>query len=444
MRKLLTALIAGLTTCSLLAGCTNPGSQNTNETPTELSGEITFWHSFTQGPRLETIQQAADSFTAKHPDVSIKIETFSWSDFYTKWTTGLASGNVPDLSTALPSHVVEMIESEAIIPLDDLIDSVGRDRFQEAPLKEMTLDEATYAVPLYSHAQVMWYRKDLLAKYDLTVPTTWEEFAAAANTITAGEKGEAYGVSVPMGTNDMMATRFLNFYTRSAGSSLLTSDHKPNLTSPEAIEGTTYWTDLYRSASPKDSLNYNVLDQATLFYQGKTAFDFNSGFHISGVKENRPDLLEQIDAAPIPSVSGTPKAGYETSNIPLVVWKNSKHPEIAKAFIEHLYQDEQYIPFLLSVPVGMLPALKDVAENKTYLADPTVQEFQEELKVISEAVGVGSAIGMESGPNPEAGLLTSQHVVEEMFQDIIVNSTAVPAAAESANSKLAKLFESLG
>ncbi len=33
---------------------------------------------------------------------------------------------------------------------------------------------------------------------------------------------------------------------------------------------------MHKESSPKDSLNFNVLQQATLFYQGKTAFDFNS------------------------------------------------------------------------------------------------------------------------------------------------------------------------
>ena len=37
------------------------------ETADELEGEITFWHSFTQGPRLERIQAAADSFMENTP-----------------------------------------------------------------------------------------------------------------------------------------------------------------------------------------------------------------------------------------------------------------------------------------------------------------------------------------------------------------------------------------
>ena len=36
-----------------------------------------------------------------------------------------------------------------------------------------------------------------------------------------------------------------------------------------------------------------------------------------------------------------------------------------------------------------------------------------------------TSIGMEYGPRAEAGLLTSQRVIEEMFQDIVMNGTAV-------------------
>lgn len=410
----------------------------------DLQGEIVFWHSFTQGPRLETLQKIADDFMAIHPGVKITMETFSWGDFYTKWTTGFSSGNLPDMSSALPNHVVEMIEYDAIVPLDDMIDRIGRDRFFEAPLKEMTKDGVCYAVSLYSHAQVLWYRKDLLEKYNLEVPTTWAELKKAADTITKGENGAVYGCSVPMGVGDIMGARYLNFYVRSAGETLLKEDGTANLTSPAVIDGINYWLEMYRDNSPAESINYAVLDQATLFYQGKTALDFNNGFHIDGVRQNRPDLLPYIDCAPMPTIEkGAPQMGYETSNIPMVVWKNSKHPEICKAFIEFLYQPENYIPFLESVPVGMLPALKDIAEDERYLSNPIVQQFQHAMEVISAAVNTGTAIGMENGPAPESGLLTSQYVIENMFQDIIINNTPVEQAAKNAEDTLNEMFETL-
>ena len=304
----------------------------------------------------------------------------------------------------MPNHVVEMIEYDAIVPLDDMIDRIGRDRFYEAPLKEMTKDGVCYAVPLYSHAQVLWYRKDLLEKYNLEVPTTWAELKEAADTITKGENGAVYGCSVPMGVGDVMAARFLNFYVRSAGETLLKEDGTANLTSPAVIDGINYWLEMYRDNSPVESINYVVLDQATLYYQGKTAFDFNCGFQIAGVQENRPDLLPYIDCAPLPTIEkGAPQIGYETSNTPMVVWKNSKHPEICEAFIEFLYQPENYIPFLESVPVRYAPALKDISEDERFCPIPS-QQFQHAMEASSlPRCGYRYGNRYENGPVPEAG-----------------------------------------
>ena len=420
---------------------TKSNTSSQTEEVKELDREITFRHSFAQGPRLEVIQKAADNFMKENPKVKINIETFSLGDFYTKWTTGLASGNVPDMSTALQSHVVEMMDSEAIVPLDDLIDGIGRDKFAKTALLEGEKDGVCYSIPLYSHAQVMWYRKDLLEAANLEVPKIWDEFTTAAKVLT---KDGVYGCSFPCGSNDFMATRFLNFYVRSAGGSLLTDDLKANLTSDEAIEGINFWLDIYKNCSPQDSVNYAVLDQANLYYQGKTAFDFNSGFQISGIKTNSPDLVDQISCAPLPKIKADdPDYGAETSNIPMVVWAKSEHPEICKAFMKTLYDTDTYTEFLAATPVGMLPAITGISDSEAYKSNETIQKFANEEAVIANAVQMGTAIGFEHGPSVQAGLLTSQGVIEGMFQDIITNGTDVKTTAKNAEDKLNEIFDSV-
>lgn len=440
MKKKLVMLLAGvMAAATVLSGCGESGSKadggNNNG---ELSGEITFWHSFTQGPRLEFIQAAADDFMEENPDVKINIETFSWADFYTKWTTGLASGNVPDMSTAQPGQVVEMMDADAIISLDDLIDEIGRDRFSEKALSEGEQDGVCYSIPLYSHAQVMWYRKDLLKAAGLEVPVTWEEFAEAAKALT---KDGVYGCSFPCGSGDLLATRFLNYYVISAGESLLTDDLQANITSDAAIEGIKFWADIYKNCSPKDSVNYLTLDQANLYYQGKTAFDFNSGFQISGVQTNSPDLVEQIDCAPLPKIhADDPDYGAETDSIPMVVWQHSKHPEICKAFMKELYEPEAYTEFLMTNPVGMLPSITGISDTEAYQANEIVQQFSHAEEVITKTMELGTAIGFEHGPSVQAGLLTSQSVIENMFQSILVDGEEVEKAAQKAEDELNELF----
>lgn len=463
MKKLMCLALSVILCLSVFAGCGSPKAEEpkapaATETaaqkqdapaqaaPTELEGEITFWHSFTQGPRMEKIQAAADAFMAEHPKVKITIETFSWADFYTKWTTGLASGNVPDISSTVASQLVEMIDAEAVRPVDHLIDEIGRDRFMENALREMTAEDGScYGVPLYLNTEAMWYRKDLLEKYNLEIPSTWEEMYEAAKIITEGENGEAYGAAMPMGTNDILATRWLHLYVRSAGETLITKDGKANLTSQTAIDGINYWVKVFKDCSPADAMNYNTLDEATLYYQGKLCFDFNTGFHISGVAANRPDLMEYVDCAPIPRVNaGDPEVGCETNTTPLVIWQNSKHPEICEEFIKFFYDEDRYVDFLLSVPVGMMSGLKGVTDSAIYQANETVQNFQHADKVLNQMLEGSTSIGMEYGPRAEAGLLTSQRVIEKMFQDIIINGTPVEKAAQAAEDQLNELFETVG
>lgn len=96
---------------------------------------------------------------------------------------------------------------------------------------------------------------------------------------------------------------------------------------------------MHKGTSPKDSVNYNVLQQATLYYQGKTAFDFNSGFQIGGVKANSPQLLEFINAYLVPKINendSTP--ALEKAKITMVIWKNLKHADVSKALMKTLHE----------------------------------------------------------------------------------------------------------
>lgn len=80
MKKIRNILLAVMVAaCALIvAACSSGNEKKESQATGELSGEIVMWHSFTQGPRLESIQKSADDFMKAHPKVKIKIETL-WS-----------------------------------------------------------------------------------------------------------------------------------------------------------------------------------------------------------------------------------------------------------------------------------------------------------------------------------------------------------------------------
>ena len=155
-------------------------------------------------------------------------------------------------------------------------------------------------------------------------------------------------------------------------------------------------------------------------------------------------MIDQISCAPLPKIKvDDPDYGAETSNIPMVVWANSKHPEICKAFMKTLYDTDTYTEFLAATPVGMLPAITGISDTEKYKSNETIQKFASEEKIIEDAVQRGTAIGFEHGPSVQAGLLTSQGIIEGMFQDIITNGTDVKTAAKAAEDKLNEIFASV-
>ncbi len=125
-----------------------------------------------------------------------------------------------------------------------------------------------------------------------------------------------------------------------------------------------------------------------------------------------------------------------------MIWENSEHPEICEAFVDWLLQEENYIPFLEAVPVGMLPAVEGISDTEDYKSNETVQFYSNAVDVISKAVELGNAIGVDDhGASVQASYLTSQGIIEAMFQDIITNGTDVNTAAKAAEDQLNEIFD---
>ena len=66
--------------------------------------------------------------------------------------------------------------------------------------------------------------------------------------------------------------------------------------------------------------------------------------------------------------------------------KIQNNPEVAKAFLESLYNEEDYVKFLDSTPVGMLPTIKGISDSAAYKENETRKKFKHAEEVITEAI----------------------------------------------------------
>ena len=74
-----------------------------------------------------------------------------------------------------------------LVGIDDMMaeDGIGMDRYPAAFAKSAQFEGRTIGFPLRAHAQLMFYRKDVLAEVGMDPPRTWDDVVAVADAIRA-------------------------------------------------------------------------------------------------------------------------------------------------------------------------------------------------------------------------------------------------------------------
>jgi multiple sugar transport system substrate-binding protein len=67
----------------------------------------------------------------------------------------------------------------------------GKDKFIPSTIKALTINGKLYGVPYNTNVRVLLYRKDILQKYNLQPPKSWEDMLDDAAMISAKEQGVA-------------------------------------------------------------------------------------------------------------------------------------------------------------------------------------------------------------------------------------------------------------
>ena len=116
------------------------------------------------------------------------------------------------------------------------------------------------AMPWFTDAGLMYYRKDLLEKYKLTAPTTWEEMAAAAKTIQEGErKGGAadfQGFVFQGKAYEGLTCNGVEWLYSFGGGNIVDDTGKVTVNNPQAVAALTAAKSWIGTIAPTGVLNY--------------------------------------------------------------------------------------------------------------------------------------------------------------------------------------------
>jgi N,N'-diacetylchitobiose transport system substrate-binding protein len=142
--------------------------------------EIRLWLNGADTPQ-ELRDYLVETFEAQNEGAKLVIEEQDWSGLVPRLQTALASEEqTPDLVEIGNTQSPTFTYAGAFSDITDMVADLGGDQLLQGFLEAGTVDGDVYAVPYYSGARAVFYRKDLFQQAGVEVPKTLEEFGQAA------------------------------------------------------------------------------------------------------------------------------------------------------------------------------------------------------------------------------------------------------------------------
>jgi multiple sugar transport system substrate-binding protein len=335
MRKARVTLASGLALAALLAGCTR-GNAATGGTVASLSGigPITFatgkvdtvsylpgllreWNRAHPGQRVTLIQLPDDSddqlaqLAANLQNRSTRYDVMSLDVI---WTAEFAANG----------WIVPL--NPRLLPLaEDLEPVVNTARYQGR----------LYAVPFTSNAELLYYRKDVLAQAGQQPPRTWAQLAHLAETVAP--RYDLGGYAGQFGSYEGLTVNFAEA-VQSAGGSILSPDgSRVTLNSPQARAALGFLAGGFRAGwIPQAALSYDEEASRRAFEQGRLLFLCNWPYvyGLASIPGPGNVVAGKFGVMALPGLRGPGSSTLGGANLAISAY--SRHQRTALAFIKFL------------------------------------------------------------------------------------------------------------
>jgi multiple sugar transport system substrate-binding protein len=168
------------------------------------------------------------------------------------------------------------------------------------------IDGKIAAMPAFADAMFMYYRRDLLDKYKIAEPKTWDELTAAAKKIQQAEKDpNLQGLSIQGAPIEGAVCTFLLPYW-SQGKEFNDARGRMTLDKPAAVKGLAQWLGMVdQGVIKKNVAEVKTPDTVNEFKAGQVVFAINWGFAWDRFKTDKDSKVAgKVGVMPLPAVAG--------------------------------------------------------------------------------------------------------------------------------------------
>jgi multiple sugar transport system substrate-binding protein len=355
------AVLAAFIFLPLLTGCTA-------EQEGTGTGDVTtlvFKHGKIAGDAA-AFRRLLDRFESENPGVMVRDETLPAStDEQHQYYVINLEGRSTDFDV-LSMDVIWVPEFARAGWLGDLSDLFGpgeENAFFPGPMQAVTMSGRNYAMPWYIDAGVLYYRTDLLQKYDFSVPLTWAELVTTAQEITRKEPN-LYGFIWQGKQYEGLVCNALEYIWSNGGD--VFEDGRPALSSARNAEALRFMRDLITKYRITPELVTTAVEEPTrhLFGSGKALFMRNWPYAWNIFEKKGSAVRGKVGVAPLPSFPGNQTAST-LGGWQLGVNRFTKHPETAKKLVRFLASPASQKSLALSV--GYKPTRKALYKDPDLL-----------------------------------------------------------------------------
>lgn len=307
-------------------------------------------------------RKALDMYEASHPGIKATIETGgNTSELQAQYLNTVMAAKDPSLDIMILDVIrpAQFAAAGWTAPFNDNVGDVKKfmSRYLPAYAEADQVDGKIVALPAFADSMFLYYRKDLLAKYGIAPPKTWDELTAAAKKITAGEGNpNLQGLSFQGKAIEGAVCTFLLPYW-SMGKQLV-KDGKLDFDRDAAVKSLALWKGFADSGVAKKNIAEVATDDTRKeFENGDVVFAVNWSYAWNHFQSADSKVAGNVGVVQVPAVAGGSNAtclgGWQWG-----VSAYSEHTAEAKELVKYLSSPET--SKFMAINGSLMPAFADV------------------------------------------------------------------------------------
>ncbi|UWF60810.1 ABC transporter substrate-binding protein [Brucella sp. 2716] len=292
----------------------------------------------------------------------------SSSEQFSQYRLWLAAGN-SDVDVYQTDIVWAPQLSDQFIDLTEATKDVTGAHFPSI-IASQTVNGKLVALPFYTDAPALFYRKDLLEKYNKPVPKTWDEMAATAKDIMEKEradgKADLWGFVFQGNAYEGLTCNALEWIKSSGGGQIVEPDGEISVNNEKAAAAIDRARGWIGTISPQGVLGYQEEESRGVWQTGNAVFMRNWPYVYALSNSADSAVKGKFDVAPLPAMAEGEPPASALGGWNLAVSKYSTKQDAAIALVKFLASPA--VQKAEAVELSRLPTIEALYDDKDVIA----------------------------------------------------------------------------